>query len=128
MDADGLVRVEDLESANGTFINGTQIHGLEIVRPGDRVGLGPVTFVVEYDLTLKTPRRLDGGDEDEIVETDDVELVKDASTLPKKASPPVEEAVEEMEEAEEKPSILGDQEEIRLPEQGDLRDFLTGLQ
>jgi serine/threonine-protein kinase len=49
VEADGLVRVEDLESVNGTFINGTQIHGLEIVRPGDRLGLGPVTFVVEYD-------------------------------------------------------------------------------
>jgi pSer/pThr/pTyr-binding forkhead associated (FHA) protein len=46
MEADGLVRAEDLESANGTFINGTQIHGLEIVRPGDRLGLGPVMFVV----------------------------------------------------------------------------------
>jgi pSer/pThr/pTyr-binding forkhead associated (FHA) protein len=47
--ADGLVRVEDLGSVNGTLINGTPIHGLEVVRPGDRLGLGPVTFVVEYD-------------------------------------------------------------------------------
>jgi serine/threonine protein kinase len=66
MEADGLVRVEDLESVNGTFINGTPIHGLEIVRPGDRLELGPVTLVVEYEMTPKTPRRLDG-DENEIV-------------------------------------------------------------
>jgi pSer/pThr/pTyr-binding forkhead associated (FHA) protein len=125
MEADGLVRVEDLQSANGTFINGTQIHGLEIVRPGDRLGLGPVTFVVEYEMTPKTQRRLDGGDADEIAETDDVKLVEDASTLPRRASPPLEEAVEEVEEAEEKPSIPGEQEEKRLPDQGDLRDFLT---
>jgi pSer/pThr/pTyr-binding forkhead associated (FHA) protein len=128
LEADGLVRVEDLESANGTFINGTQIHGLEIVRPGDRLGLGPVTFVVEYDITTKTQRRLDGGDDNEIVKTDDVELVEDASTLRKKVSPPLEEAVEEMEEAEEKPFILGEQEEIRLPEEGDLRDYLIDLE
>jgi serine/threonine-protein kinase len=127
MEADGLVRVEDLESANGTFINGTQIHGLEIVRPGDRLGLGPVTFLVEYDMTPKTQRRPDGGDDDEIVGTDDVELVEDASTGRKKESPPLEEAVEEMEEAEEKPSILGEEEEIRLPDKIDLRDFLIDL-
>ena len=126
MEADGLVRVEDLESANGTFINGTQIHGLEIVRPGDRLGLGPVMFVVEYEMPTKTQRRLDGGGDDEIVEADDVELVEDASPR-EKASPPLEEAVEEMEEAEEKPSILGEQKEKRLPDRGDLRDLLIDL-
>jgi serine/threonine protein kinase len=125
LEADGLVRVEDLASANGTFINGTQIHGLEIVRPGDRLGLGPVTFVVEYEKTPKTQRRPDGGDDDAIVETDDVGLVEDASTPPTQASPPLEEAVEEMEAAEEKPSILGEQEELRPPDQGDKRDFPT---
>jgi serine/threonine protein kinase len=126
MDADGLVRVEDLGSSNGTFINGTQIHGLEIVRPGDRLGLGPVTFVVEYDLTPKTQRPLDGGD-DEIVETDDAKLAEDASTRQKKVSPP-EEGAEEMEEAEENRFILGEQNEIQLPDPVDLRDFLIDLE
>jgi serine/threonine protein kinase len=124
MEADGLVRVEDLESVNGTFINGTQIHGLEIVRPGDRLGLGPVTFVVEYEMTTQTQRRLDGSDEDQIVETEVVELVEDASSSSKTASPPLEKG----EETEEKPYILGEQEEIRMPDQGDLRDFLTELE
>jgi pSer/pThr/pTyr-binding forkhead associated (FHA) protein len=124
IEADGLVRVEDLESVNGTFINGTQIHGLEIVRPGDRLGLGPVTFVVEYEMTTKTQRRLDGGDDDEIAETEDVELVEDASLPSNKASTPLE----EVEETEEKPFILGEQEEIRMPDKGDLRDFLTELE
>jgi serine/threonine-protein kinase len=127
IEADGLVRVEDLESVNGTFINGTQIHSLEIVRPGDRLGLGPVTFVVEYEMTPKTQRRLDGGDEDEIVKTNNVELVEDASTRRKKTAPPLEEAVEEMEGAEENQHILGE-EEIHLPGQGDLRDFLLDLE
>jgi serine/threonine protein kinase len=125
MEADGLVRVEDMGSANGTFINGTQIHALEIVRPGDRLGLGPVVFVVEYEMTTKTQQCLAGGDDDEIVETDDVKLAEDTSAPSKKASPPLEEAMEEMEEPEEKPSILGEEEEIRLPDKIDLRDFLT---
>jgi pSer/pThr/pTyr-binding forkhead associated (FHA) protein len=123
MEADGLVRVEDLESANGTFINASQIQSLEIVRPGDRLSLGPVTFVVEYEMTTKTQRRLDG-DGGEIVETDDVKDIKDASLPPKKASPPQE----EKEELDEKPAILGEDEDIRLPDKGDLRDFLIELE
>jgi pSer/pThr/pTyr-binding forkhead associated (FHA) protein len=102
MELDGLVRVEDLKSVNGTFINGTQIHGLEIVCPGDRLGLGPVTFVVEYEMTPKTQRRLDGGNDDGITEESDVELVEDS------IAPPLEEAVEEKEDTDEKPSILGE--------------------
>ena len=121
MEADGLVRVEDSESANGTFINGTQIHDLEIVRPGDRLGLGPVTFVVEYDSTPKT-EVLPGADDYKFGETADVELVEDAAA-PKKASPPPG----KMEQADEK-SILGDEEDIHLPDQGDLRDFLLELE
>ncbi len=99
MGADSLVRVEDLQSVNGTLINGAQIHGLEIVRSGDRLGLGPVTFVVEYEMTPKPQRRLDS-DDDGITEESDVELVEDSF------APPLDEAVEEKEETDEKPSIL----------------------
>jgi predicted component of type VI protein secretion system len=48
---DGLVMLRDLGSVNGTLLNGTRISAEEIVRPGDRVEVGPVTFVVEYELT-----------------------------------------------------------------------------
>src|SRR6266566_4189713 len=47
----GYLTVEDLDSANGTFLNGQQIKGKKVVRPGDRVRIGPLTFVVEYQLT-----------------------------------------------------------------------------
>ena len=53
---DGLVRVRDLGSVNGTLLNGRRISEEEIVRPGDSVEVGPVTFVVEYELT---PEALD---------------------------------------------------------------------
>lgn len=124
---DGLVRVEDLESANGTFVNGTQIHGTEIVRPGDRLSLGPVTFVVEYEMTPEALRRLDSGDDYEVVEADDVELVEDASTQPTKPSPAMVEDVEEAQETGEELSILEEPEEMHLPDGGDLRDFLIEL-
>ncbi len=127
MEADGLVRVEDLESVNGTLINGTQIHGLEIVHPGDRLSLGPVTFVVEYEVTTKAQLLPDRG-EDQIAERDNVEPIKGPSTPPKKAAPPRKEAVEEMEEVDEKQPILGEKEEIRMPDKGDLREFLLGLE
>ena len=59
---DGLVTVCDLGSVNGTQLNGMQIHSEEVVRPGDRVRVGPVTFIVEYELTpqaLDQLRRID---------------------------------------------------------------------
>ncbi len=34
---DGLLKVEDLESVNGTFLNGDLITGEAVIRPGDRL-------------------------------------------------------------------------------------------
>ncbi len=48
---EGFVVVEDLNSANGTLLNGARIRGAHVVRPGDRLKVGPITFVVEYELT-----------------------------------------------------------------------------
>ena len=59
---DGLVMVRDLGSVNGTLLNGTRIATEEIVRPGDRVEVGPVTFVVEYELTPEALAHLHGLD------------------------------------------------------------------
>src|SRR5262249_35928735 len=47
----GYLTVEDLNSANGTFLNGHEISGRQVVRPGDRLEVGPVTFVAEYEMT-----------------------------------------------------------------------------
>ena len=38
------VWVEDLDSTNGTFVNGRRIHGSVALRPNDVVGLGSYTF------------------------------------------------------------------------------------
>jgi pSer/pThr/pTyr-binding forkhead associated (FHA) protein len=58
----GFVVVEDLHSTNGTRLNGDRLTGLQVVRPGDRLKVGPFAFVVEYELTpaaLEALRKFD---------------------------------------------------------------------
>src|SRR5947209_6893808 len=47
---DSYVNVEDLDSVNGTFVNGSRVVGKQALRPGDRLGIGPLEFTVEYEL------------------------------------------------------------------------------
>ncbi len=72
------VVAKDLGSSNGTFVNGKRIAETEL-KPGDRLRLGPVTFIVQIngkpaqvkpdDALLKTPAAATpvpkGKDEDE---------------------------------------------------------------
>jgi pSer/pThr/pTyr-binding forkhead associated (FHA) protein len=136
---EGLVKVEDLGSVNGTFVNGARVEGQQVLRPGDRLEVGPVTFVVEYELTPDALERLrrDEGEDYEVVEPDEevVELEE------------VEEEVVELEVVEEAPAAAEEdpylaavaQEEIHLdlsfidedwhlPEGGELRDILAGME
>src|SRR5439155_14618629 len=55
---DGILMVEDLASSNGTFLNGERITGQEVVRPGDRLDIGPVTFRAKYQLSQAAIDRL----------------------------------------------------------------------
>lgn len=43
----GLLLVKDLNSSNGTFVNGKKIEGQRVMEPGDELGIGPITFRVE---------------------------------------------------------------------------------
>lgn len=47
----GRVRVRDLQSRNGTFINGQQIHGEVVVKDGDQLQIGSLifTFCIKED-------------------------------------------------------------------------------
>jgi pSer/pThr/pTyr-binding forkhead associated (FHA) protein len=77
---DGVVTVEDLDSANGTFLNGRRIKAPEYVHPGDAIEVGPVTFVVEYELTPEAHRLLRGGPADE-EPADALEALADGEVL-----------------------------------------------
>ena len=57
---DGCLNVEDLDSVNGTYVNGRRTSGRQIVMPGDRLQIGPVTFVAEYKMPQATQDRLRG--------------------------------------------------------------------
>jgi len=54
----GLVYLEDLGSVNGTFLNGRRVEEPEVVRPGDKLEVGPVTFLVEYEMSAEALDRL----------------------------------------------------------------------
>jgi len=130
----GIVTVEDLESINGTFLNGVRVHDIEMVRPGDRLTVGPATFVVEYELTPQVLERLRGQDDYAVLEADDeIEIVEETADRPPlsplKKALPVAEPIDQVAEAskEEDVFILDAEEEMHLPEGGDLRDFLIEL-
>jgi pSer/pThr/pTyr-binding forkhead associated (FHA) protein len=55
---DDYVTVEDLASVNGTFVNGQMIAKPTIVHPGDRLTIGSITFLVQYQLTPKGIEKL----------------------------------------------------------------------
>jgi len=45
----GAVKVNDLGSSNGTYVNGTRIRREESLHPGDRIQVGPVVFTLVVD-------------------------------------------------------------------------------
>ena len=47
-DGDTL-RLEDLGSSNGTYLNGTRVEREAILSPGDSIQVGPVVFVLQVD-------------------------------------------------------------------------------
>jgi predicted component of type VI protein secretion system len=103
----GVVTAEDLESVNGTFVNGKRIRDPEVVHPGDRLTVGPATFVVEYELSTTTLRPLDSEEDQGVQETaSDVALVEEAGSQPELEPPLVTEAdVEVIEESTPPPKI-----------------------
>lgn len=59
-EADGLVKVRDLGSTNGTSVRGKKVSEA-ILRPGDRFTIGSFTFEVDYEC----PAEANGGEDDE---------------------------------------------------------------
>jgi len=125
-ESEGLLWVEDLESANGTYLNGDLITGRAVVRPGDNLQIGPVIFIVEYDLTPDAVERLRQLDLEEVVESD-VEAVTEVEDAEEAEDEEIAE-VEEVVEAEEYiPRADLDEVKWAPPQEGNLHDMLAHL-
>ncbi len=44
----GVLKVRDLGSRNGTYLNGERINEA-VIQPGDYIGVGPITFILQID-------------------------------------------------------------------------------
>jgi predicted component of type VI protein secretion system len=131
----GMLTVEDLESVNGTFVNGRRIRGIQSVHPGDRLTLGSVTFFVEYAAATEAYEIPQDDDVPMVEAVHEAEIVEETPAHPKRTkveqAEPIKEAepIAEVEDASEVLSILDDPgSEVHLPESGDdFRDFLIEL-
>jgi pSer/pThr/pTyr-binding forkhead associated (FHA) protein len=131
----GALVVEDLDSVNGTYLNGVRVDGRQIVCPGDRLEVGPVTFVVEYELTPDALERLQDGD---VGEVELLEVGEDDPT--EKAAAPLREEeeavdVEPVEDEDATEAYEGQPLDLSFiekpwqpPKDGDLRDILSHMQ
>jgi pSer/pThr/pTyr-binding forkhead associated (FHA) protein len=54
---DVSVKVEDLDSVNGTFVNGSRVVGTQVLLPGDHLRVGPLEFTVEYNGSAEDERQ-----------------------------------------------------------------------
>jgi hypothetical protein len=146
---DGYLTVEDLDSVNGTLLNGQRTTGRQIVRPGDRLAIGPLCFLVQYHLSREAIQRLRQGDDaaplEAVAEAEELDVLPlaeveadDADVEALEALPEVEDipeaAVAEDEEELLEP-IAVDDEEVQtasegwqLPESNELRDILEQME
>jgi len=88
----GMVRMKDLGSSNGTFVNDHK-QGEAILRAGDRLRVGPVTFVIQIDGSPKdiNPAMLSGAATAPAAEQPMARAAPEAATRitpPKKDEPP----------------------------------------
>lgn len=50
---DGWLFVCDLDSCNGTIVNGRPIRGEVVLHPGDMLEIGPVLFTIDYETPVQ---------------------------------------------------------------------------
>jgi pSer/pThr/pTyr-binding forkhead associated (FHA) protein len=129
---DGCLTAEDLESANGTFLNGQRLMSREVVRPGDRLKIGPLVFVISYKLSPEAVRGLQKGDAAAAEEVpagpgivECVPVVDEEPDTVQVELTPV--TPDDETEAYQQPLLLDDAEPLILPEAGELRDILSHL-
>ena len=59
---DGWLVVCDLESCNGTHVNGRPIRGDQVLRPGDQLEIGPIIFEITYAAPVDDVQQVDASE------------------------------------------------------------------
>jgi pSer/pThr/pTyr-binding forkhead associated (FHA) protein len=126
---DGCLMLEDLASANGSFLNGVAVAGQQLVRPGDLLRVGPVTFRVEYPLATSAVEQVvqespAGGPAPEVVP-----LLEEAELL-EEVEPAADEKPRKRKKKKkhkEEPVVNFDDLSWQAPAGEDLRDILSQL-
>jgi pSer/pThr/pTyr-binding forkhead associated (FHA) protein len=120
----GVVYLQDLSSVNGTYLNGQPVVGdWQVVHPGGRVQIGPITLLVEYEPTPEGRALLgdDAADVLEVVEGDvgvSIPVAMDDEPLP---------LVDDLDDLPTA-KVLDDDEPLDLPSGTDLRDLLEDME
>jgi pSer/pThr/pTyr-binding forkhead associated (FHA) protein len=139
---DGFLTAEDMDSVNGTFLNGKRLTSTHPVYPGDKLDIGPVSFTVEYELSAKARGKMqpqqdsadlleglaDGDVMDGEPVEDDLPELEIMDPLPRGRNVPDL----ELEPTRSVPDALGpieadfdfDSAPWQMPDGGDLRDLL----
>jgi pSer/pThr/pTyr-binding forkhead associated (FHA) protein len=99
--------VEDLNSINGTYVNNIAVIGRQDLSPGDRLRIGPTTFVVEFSPLPDEPPSTAQKQGKRSVETDQTDA--------------------ELEVLPEAEFVLDDAEPLDLPAHEQLRGILSQL-
>jgi pSer/pThr/pTyr-binding forkhead associated (FHA) protein len=125
--ADGKITIEDLSSANGTFLNGRPVSGIQRVQGGDQLQIGPLTFAVELQPTKSVMKALNGSPPgpSQPVEAPGFELLDVVPEDDDDAIPLAPLAKEDEEEPLD--VILADEDAMDLGKGNDFRDILGKL-
>jgi predicted component of type VI protein secretion system len=131
---DGFVTVEDLGSLNGTRLNGAAVDTAVEIRPGDVLAVGPVQFVVEYEVEIVASSAdfeivpdESGSDvvlaDDVVADEELVTVAEDPPELPAHLEPVDDDSPLPMGELD-----LDNASSWRPPEGSDLRDILAEVE
>jgi pSer/pThr/pTyr-binding forkhead associated (FHA) protein len=146
---DDCLVVEDLQSANGTYVNGIRVTDSQVVNPGDRLEVGPVTFLVQYkgpagqaqgdipEMDVEELVPVFDADEIEVAEGEENKNKKRKKTVaePKTGKKEPESAKEKKpakkppaQEAEEELPLALDESSWHMPAGEDIRDILSQME